>query len=122
MGNFISGLFGGRRPKDDGLGYYKGWLDSRSRDLTVATDEETGTGQHILDRRTKDWSRNATLEAVKRPQWQKSEPYYKEAYQKSKQNDTRLEEIGIEVRLQEERLAEVRKSDKAAKEVIWSFL
>ncbi|TKV96168.1 hypothetical protein SEVIR_9G411700v4 [Setaria viridis] len=116
MGNFISGLFGGRRPKDDGLGFYKGWCDARSRDLTVITDEETGTGQHLLGRTTKDWSRKAALEAVKGSQRQKSEPFYKKALGEARRNDNRLEERGIKVRLEEERLADIRKPYKAAEE------
>ncbi|PAN50281.2 hypothetical protein PAHAL_9G470400 [Panicum hallii] len=115
MGNYVSGLFGGRQPKDNGLGLLKSWYDARSRDLTVATDEETGTAQRLLDRRVKD-SRKAALEAVKRQQRQKSEPYYKKALEEARRNDGRLEEIGIEVRLKEEKLAEIRKLDKAAKE------
>ncbi|CAN6312811.1 unnamed protein product [Urochloa humidicola] len=103
MGNWISGLFGDRRPKDDGLGVYKSWCNAPSRDLTVATDEETGMGHLLLDR-------------VKLPQWQKSEPHYKKALEKARRNDSRLEERENRIRLEEERLAEIRKSDKAAKE------
>ncbi|RLN41377.1 putative ubiquitin-like-specific protease 1B [Panicum miliaceum] len=115
MWNFISGLFGGRRPKDNGLEVFKRWCGALSRDLTVVTDEETGTTKLLLDRRVKD-SRKAALEAVKPPQRQKTEPYYLKAHEEARRNDGRLEEIGIEVRLKEEKLAEIRKSDKAAQE------
>ncbi|CAL4931077.1 unnamed protein product [Urochloa decumbens] len=116
MGNFVSGLFGSRWSKDDGLKVYKGLLHARSRDLTVVTEDEAGTVQRVLDRRVKD-SRKAALEAaVKRPQWQKREPYYKKAHKETRRNDTRLEEIEIDVKLHEERLAEIQKLNKAAKE------
>ncbi|XP_039829971.1 putative ubiquitin-like-specific protease 1B isoform X2 [Panicum virgatum] len=114
MGNFVSGLIGGRRPKDDGLGLFKSWY-ARSRDLTVVTDEETGTAPRLLDRRVKD-SRKAALEAAKPQQRQKSDPYYKKELKEARRNDGRLEEIGIEVKLIEEKLAEIRKLDKAVKE------
>ncbi|CAN6300952.1 unnamed protein product [Urochloa humidicola] len=103
MGNWISGFFGDRRPKDDGLGFYKNCFNAPPRDLTVATDEETGMGHLLLDR-------------VKLPQWQKSEPHYKKALEKARRNDSRLEERENRIRLEQERLAEIRKSDKAAKE------
>jgi len=114
MGNFVSSLIGGRRPKDDGLGLFKSWY-ARSRDLTVVTDEETGTAPRLLDRRVKD-SRKAALEAAKPQQRQKSDPYYKKELKEARRNDGRLEEIGIEVKLIEEKLAEIRKLDKAVKE------
>ena len=116
MGNFVSSLIGGRRPKDDGLGLFKSWY-ARSRDLTVVTDEETGTAPRLLDRRVKD-SRKAALEAAKPQQRQKSDPYYKKELKEARRNDGRLEEIGIEVKLYEEKHAEIRKLDKAVKEVI----
>ncbi|CAL4939336.1 unnamed protein product [Urochloa decumbens] len=118
MGNWISGLFGGRRPKDDGLELYKGMCDAPSRDLTVVTDEETGMGPLLVDRRPKDWSRKAALDAAKPQQWQKSEPHYKKALEHARRNDNRFEERRIKIRIEEERLAEIRKSNrgKAAKE------
>jgi len=116
MLNFLSGLLGGLRPKDNGLGLLKSWT-AQSRDLTVVTDEENGTAHRLLDRRVKD-SRKATLEAVKSQPRQKGEPFYKKAHKEARRNDGRLEEIGIEVKLYEEKHAEIRKLDKAVKEVI----
>jgi len=114
MLNFLSGLLGGLRPKDNGLGLLKSWT-AQSRDLTVVTDEENGTAHRLLDRRVKD-SRKATLEAVKSQPRQKGEPFYKKAHKEARRNDGRLEEIGIEVKLYEEKHAEIRKLDKAVKE------
>lgn len=118
MGNFIASAFG-RPSDDDGLGLLSRWV-RKKRGLTAAMDEEAGTGQHLLDRQRVTDSRKVTLkaEAVKPQQWKKSEPYYKKAYGATKQHDRNLEVIGIKRRFQEEKLAEIRKSDKAAKEVI----
>lgn len=113
MGNFISSIPGGR-PKDSGRGLLSRWV-STSPDLKVATDEEAGTILRVVDRRFKD-SRKAILEVEKRSQWVKGEPYYREAHEATRQHDRRLEEIGSELRLQEEKLAELRKSDKVATE------
>ncbi|XP_062215630.1 ubiquitin-like-specific protease ESD4 isoform X2 [Phragmites australis] len=101
MGNYVSGLFGGR-PKDDGLGVYRSWFDA-SRDLTVVTKEETGTTSHLVNRRF-------------RVQVGKRLPFYKEAHEGTREFDRRLEELGSEVKLEEEKLAELRKSDKAPNE------
>jgi sentrin-specific protease 1 len=118
MGNYISSVFG--RPSDDGRGLFSRWVRKR-QDLTVAMDEEAGTGLPFVDRRRVTNPRKVTLEAeaVKPPQqWKKREPYYKKAYEATTQHNRRLEEIRIDVKFQEEKLSEIRKSDKAVKEVI----
>jgi len=86
----------------------------------VAMDEEAGTGLPFVDRRRVTDPRKVTLEAeaVKPQQWKKRVPYYKKAYEATTQHNSRLEEIGIDMKFQEEKLSEIRKSDKAVKEVI----
>lgn len=88
----------------------------------MALDEEAGAGLHFLDRRRVTDSRKAALEAeaeaVKPQQWKKREPHYKKIYEAATQRNRRLEEIGIDLRFEEEKLAEIQKPDKAAKEVI----
>ncbi|KAL6593864.1 hypothetical protein ACP70R_048765 [Stipagrostis hirtigluma subsp. patula] len=110
MGNFVSGLFGDGH-KDGGLGVYRGWVGASrdARDLTVATKEAAGEAPHLVSRRGWD-PRKATLAAVKR------KPFYKEAHEATRKFDRRLEELGSEVRLEEEKLAQLRKSTKAPKE------
>ena len=118
MGNYISSVFG--RPSDDGRGLFSRWVRKR-QDLTVAMDEEAGTGLPFVDRRRVTDPRKVTLEAeaVKPQQWKKRVPYYKKAYEATTtQHNRRLEEIRIDVKFQEEKLSEIRKSDKAVKEVI----
>jgi len=118
MGNYISSAFG--RPSDDGRGLFSRWVRKR-QDLTVAMDEEAGTGLPFVDRRRVTDPRKVTLEAeaVKPQQWKKRVPYYKKAYEATTtQHNRRLEEIRIDVKFQEEKLSEIRKSDKAVKEVI----
>nr|CAB3500850.1 unnamed protein product [Digitaria exilis] len=112
MGNFLSGLLGGRQHKDEGLGLYKSWVGGQSRDLTVATEVEAGAAPHLLERKVD--SRKA-VEAAKRPLWQKRPPFYKEARERARQGDPRLEEISINVRILEQSLAEIQKADKTAK-------
>ncbi|GJN31456.1 hypothetical protein PR202_gb19856 [Eleusine coracana subsp. coracana] len=115
MGNFISSLFGGR-PRDEGLGLYKSWVSASPevRDLTVATTEEAGTTAHLVSRRFVD-PRKAALEAVPRPR-EKRRPFYKEALEGTRKYDRRLEELEFKLKFQEEKLAELRKSDQAPKE------
>jgi sentrin-specific protease 1 len=118
MGNFVSRLFGGH-PRDDGLGMYKGWVGAlqEAQDLTVATTEEAGTTAHLVSRKFGD-PRKSALEAVPRPQ-KRTKPHYRDALKASRKNDSRLEELAFEVKLYEEKLAELRKSDQAPKEVNW---
>ncbi|TVU47088.1 hypothetical protein EJB05_06668 [Eragrostis curvula] len=115
MGNYVSSLLGGR-PKDDGLRLYKGWVGTsrEAGDLTVATTEETGTTAHMVSRKFGD-PRKAALEAVPRPR-EKRKPHYKDALEATKRYDRRLEELGFEVKYQEEKFAELRKLDQAPKE------
>jgi len=116
MGNHMSSAFGW--PSDDGRGLLCCWI-GKARGLTVAMDVEAGTGLHLVDRRRVTDSRKTTLkeEAVKPPQWKKRRPFYKEALEAAATHyDPRLEAIGIEIRLQKEKLAYIPKSDKAAKE------
>ncbi|XP_020407959.1 sentrin-specific protease 2 isoform X1 [Zea mays] len=122
MGNHMSSAFGW--PSDDGRGLLCCWI-GKARGLTVAMDVEAGTGLHLVDRRRVTDSRKTTLkeEAVKPPQWKKRRPFYKEALEAAATHyDPRLEAIGIEIRLQKEKLAYIPKSDKAAKEVINLYL
>lgn len=119
MGNFLSGLLGGRQHKDEGLGLYKSWVGGQSRDLTVATEVEAGAAPHLLERKVD--SRKA-VEAAKRPLWQKRPPFYTEARERARQGDPRLEEISINVRILEQSLAEIQKADKTAKKVIYLLL
>ncbi|XP_066387959.1 putative ubiquitin-like-specific protease 1B isoform X1 [Miscanthus floridulus] len=115
MGNYISRAFG--RPSDDGRGLFSRWVRKR-QGLTVAMDEEAGTGLPFVDRRRVTDPTKVTLEAeaVKPQQWKKRVPYYKKAYEATTQYNRRLEEIGIDVKFQEEKLSEIWKSDKAVKE------
>jgi sentrin-specific protease 1 len=120
MGNYISSSSAIGWPSDDGLGLFSRWVSTR-RGLAVAMDEEAGTRLHLVDKRVTD-PRKATLkaEAVK-PQQSKKKPYYKKAHQAATQRNRRLEEIGTDVKFYGEKLSEIRKSDKAVKEVIWPF-
>ena len=63
------------------------------------------TAHCLLGRMDKDSSK-AALEAVKK------------ALEEARRTDARLQEIEIEIKLQKEKLAEIRKLDKAVKEVI----
>ncbi|KAJ1297178.1 hypothetical protein BS78_01G357800 [Paspalum vaginatum] len=110
MGNFISNLPGGR-PKDSGRGLLRRWFFA-SPDLTVATDEEAGTTMRVLDRRVTD-SRKTALLAANRV---KRKPHWGVALEAARRRDPRLEELGSDVRRQQEKLAEIRKLDKAVKE------
>ncbi|KAF8721071.1 hypothetical protein HU200_023486 [Digitaria exilis] len=119
MGNFLSGLLGGRQHKDEGLGLYKSWVGGQSRDLTVATEVEAGAAPHLLERKVD--SRKA-VEAAKRPLWQKRPPFYTEARERARQGDPRLEEISINVRILEQSLAEIQKADKTSKKELFKPL
>ncbi|KAF0887821.1 hypothetical protein E2562_004042 [Oryza meyeriana var. granulata] len=111
MGNFISGFLG--KPRDDGLGLYKDWVDWK--DLTVATrDEDAEFGPLVVRRRIGD-PRKAALEGAAHPR-EKREPYYKGALERARSHDKRLGELASEVNLEEEKLAELRKSAQAPKE------
>ncbi|KAM0850588.1 hypothetical protein ACQ4PT_052979 [Festuca glaucescens] len=109
MGNFISSAFSDCMPKDGGLGLYRDWVDASqdARDLTVATRDGVGLGQGVLSRRILD-PRKAALQASV-PPWEKRKPHYKDALEKARLTDKRLGEIEVEVRLQEEKLDELRK-------------
>ncbi|WVZ56898.1 hypothetical protein U9M48_007366 [Paspalum notatum var. saurae] len=115
MGNYISNLPGGR-PKDSGRGLLSRWFFASS-DLTVATDEEAGTTMRVLRRRVTD-SRKTALEAAKR---EKMPPYYREAHEAARRHDPRLEEIRSEVARELEKLAEIRRSDKAVEEDLFEL-
>ncbi|XP_062211235.1 putative ubiquitin-like-specific protease 1B [Phragmites australis] len=114
MGNYASGLLCGRRPRDDGREVCGRWVGV-SRDLTVVTEEEAGTTAHLVNRGVGD-ARKAALEALPPRPREKRKPFYLEALEGARQRDPRLEALGSEVRLQVEKLAEIRKSDKAPKE------
>ncbi|KAL6902171.1 hypothetical protein ACP4OV_005047 [Aristida adscensionis] len=117
MGNFVGRLLGNGHDHG-GLGLYRGWVGASrgARDLTVATEEgEAATAPRLVSRRVGD-PRKAALDAVKPPPWEKRKPHYKDALEATRRFDPRLGELEFEVKVQEEKLAELRKSDKAPKE------
>jgi sentrin-specific protease 1 len=108
MWKFLSNLFWGCVPKDEGLGIYRGWVDDSldGRDLTVATRDGVGLGQGVVSRRILD-SKKAALQALVPPR-EKRIPFYKDAHEKAGLHDKRLGEIEVELRLQYEKLDDLR--------------
>jgi hypothetical protein len=120
MGGFLSFLRGKPRHDDAGLGVYRGWVDVRSRDLSVATameDDDAGFGPRLVVRRRVGDPRKAALEAAAPRPRVKREPYYKEALERMRSHDKRLGELASLVNLEEEKLAELRKAAEPPKEV-----
>uniref|UniRef100_A0A0E0GM92 Ubiquitin-like protease family profile domain-containing protein n=1 Tax=Oryza nivara TaxID=4536 RepID=A0A0E0GM92_ORYNI len=119
MGGFLSFLRGKPRHDDAGLGVYRGWVDVRSRDLSVATameDDDAGFGPRLVVRRRVGDPRKAALEAAAPRPRVKREPYYKEALERMRSHDKRLGELASLVNLEEEKLAELRKAAEPPKE------
>lgn len=125
MGNYVSRLLE-KSNGDGGLGVYRGWVAEGSRevgDLTVATKVEAQKSS--VSRRGTDDAGMASLEALVPPE--KRQPYYKEALERTRRRDRRLEEIGFDVRLQEGKLAKLRKAPadrpkEVAISISWSRL
>jgi hypothetical protein len=107
MGNFFSHACPGCRPKDGGLRVYRDSVDASqdAQDLTVATRDGVRFGQVVLSRRILD-PRKAALLALVPPR--PSKPFYRDALAKAGLHDKRLGEIEVELRLQYEKLDDLR--------------
>uniref|UniRef100_A0A0E0KDL2 Ubiquitin-like protease family profile domain-containing protein n=1 Tax=Oryza punctata TaxID=4537 RepID=A0A0E0KDL2_ORYPU len=108
-----------RDDDDGGLGWYRGLVDGRSRDLTVATttDDDAGFGPLVVTRRVGD-PRKAALEAAAARPRERRVPYYKGALERARSHDKRLGELASQVNVEEEKLAELRKAAEPPKEFV----
>uniref|UniRef100_A0A0D9VTW9 Ubiquitin-like protease family profile domain-containing protein n=1 Tax=Leersia perrieri TaxID=77586 RepID=A0A0D9VTW9_9ORYZ len=119
MGN-LSSMFRGK-PRDheaQGLQGYKELVRS-SQDLTVATsNDDAGLGRPVVVTRRVGDPRKAALEGAAAAQLprEKRKPHYKVALEGARSHDKRLAELEFQLRLEEEKLAELRKAAEAPKE------